>query len=369
MILSEKEYRFIKEESVIGRYVTHGQITDYVSKVTSDFWVDDIGKSVEGKSIKAITLGSGPKKILMWSQMHGNESTTTKAVLDLINFLRTNDEDAQEILENCTLKIIPMLNPDGANTYTRTNANGVDLNRDAKDLTQPESRILRQIFDTFQPDYCFNLHDQRTIYSVGGTKKPATISFLAPAFDAERNSSVSRIKSMALIYQMTDVLQELIPGQVGRYDDAFNPNCVGDTFQMLETSTVLFEAGHYPGDYQREKTRKYIFMALLTALESLAKFGLKEFAPHLYTDIPENGKLFYDVIVRNVDIIKPSLRPNDAIGILYKEILLEGEIWFQPQIEKIGNLDSHFGHEEYDCKNLQNLEGLKKQSFWELINH
>ncbi|WP_273566709.1 hypothetical protein [Maribacter halichondriae] len=173
---------------------------------------------------------------------------------------------------------------------------------------------------------------------------------------------------MALIYYMNKVLQQEIPGHVGRYDDAFNPNCVGDTFQMLETPTVLFEAGHYPGDYQREETRKFILAALLTALKTLANNMLHEFEPGLYTEIPENKKLFYDVIVRNVHVINANLKSDDSIGILYKEILQEKTIRFQPEIEKIANLDSHFGHEEYDCKNPRSLEDLKNQSFWDLVN-
>jgi hypothetical protein len=59
--------------------------------------------------------------------------------------------------------------------YTRLNANEVDLNRDSQNLTQPESKVLREIFDLFQPHYCFNLHDQRTIFGVS-TGKPA-VSF------------------------------------------------------------------------------------------------------------------------------------------------------------------------------------------------
>ncbi|WP_273566708.1 DUF2817 domain-containing protein [Maribacter halichondriae] len=98
------------------------------------------------------------------------------------------------MLEQCSLVILPMLNPDGAEVYTRVNANNVDLNRDAQERTQPESRILRQVFEEFRPEYCFNLHDQRTIYNVGDTNKPATVSFLSPAFDIERSISVSRKK-------------------------------------------------------------------------------------------------------------------------------------------------------------------------------
>lgn len=71
------------------------------------------------------------------------------------------------------------------------------MNRDVKECTQPESKILKQIFEKFQPEYCFNLHDQRTIYGVGDTNKSAIISFLAPAFDVERTIDANRSKSYA----------------------------------------------------------------------------------------------------------------------------------------------------------------------------
>ncbi|MBN8120072.1 DUF2817 domain-containing protein, partial [Vibrio vulnificus] len=85
-----------------------------------------------------VTWGEGPTKIFMWSQMHGNESTTTKAVIDLLNLL--NDEKESFIADwkkRFTFLIVPILNPDGAHYYTRVNANQVDLNRDSINLTQP----------------------------------------------------------------------------------------------------------------------------------------------------------------------------------------------------------------------------------------
>ena len=350
----------------MGRYVIHKQITDYLNRLPPQFVIETIGYSVEQKSIEAITLGSGSTKILMWSQMHGNESTTTKSILDLINYFRRSEEYADEILRGCTIRIIPMLNPDGAEAYTRVNANGIDLNRDAQALTQPESRVLRNCYEEFRPDYCFNLHDQRTIYNVGNTNKPATVSFLSPAFNLNRDLSPVRMKSMDLISLMNKELQESIPGQVGRYDDAFNANCVGDTFQMLETPTVLFEAGHYPRDYQREMTRKYIFMALLTALGA-ASSELLEFSPKLYTAIPENNKLYFDILIRNAWVIRPELKKNEALGLLFKEVLRDGSIYFEPEIDSVGNLDRYFGHLEYDCADEERLAQLKNESFWKDI--
>lgn len=291
--------------------------------------------------------------------MHGNESTTTKSVLDLINYVRTRSDMAQLILSNCTIAIIPILNPDGAAAYTRANANGVDLNRDAQDRTQPESVALRELYDRFKPDYCFNLHDQRTIFNVGDTDKPATVSFLAPAHDAQRSISRTRGISMQLIVAMDHEIQKYIPGQVGRFDDSFNKHCIGDTFQMLQTPTVLFEAGHFQGDYQRERTRYYIFMALLRGVEVIAKNEIDLFIRERYFDIPENNKLFFDVLIKNIHLLDPSRTPGHSAGILFVETLMDHKIDFVGKLEEVGDLDHRFAHKTYNCLDVKDLEILK----------
>ena len=297
--------------------------------------------------------------------MHGNESTTTKSLLDLINFLGSRSGVAQLILENCTLQLIPILNPDGATAYTRVNANAIDLNRDAQDRTQPESIVLRKVYDEFRPDYCFNLHDQRTIFNVGDTPKPATVSFLAPAHDEERSISNTRGVSMQLIVAMNEVLQQVIPGRVGRYDDAFNANCVGDTFQMLNTPTILFEAGHSPDDYDREQTRAHIFQAILAALVTIAQNKIDGYDQNDYFSIPENGKRFYDILIKNAHNAHSSVAEGEPIGLLFKEVLVDDKIEFVADVTKTGNLSGCFGHVTYDCAVKEELKALKRQSFYQ----
>src|SRR5690606_27024398 len=126
---------------------------------------------------KSVQVGNGETKVLMWSQMHGNASTTTKGLIDFLSYLNSDDEIAQKIKNYYTLYCIPILNPDGAELYTRANANEIDLNRDAKVLTQSESHVLRRTYLDFNPDLCFNLHDQRTIFGTENTGLPATMSF------------------------------------------------------------------------------------------------------------------------------------------------------------------------------------------------
>ena len=361
-MLSKTEYEEIKVKEIFGRYVINKHILDFLSRLHNSFDIDSPGSSVLDKPIKNIEIGNGPNRILMWSQMHGNESTTTKAVLDLINYLDGTSSVADDIKRTCTLKIIPILSPDGAESYTRVNANGTDLNRDAQSLRQPESIVLRQVFESFKPNFCFNLHDQRTIYNVGDTDKSASISFLAPSVDANRIVTESRATAMKLIVSMNKMLQNIIPGQVGRYDDGYNLNCVGDTFQTLGCPTVLFEAGHYHEDYEREETRKLIFQSLLTAVKTIGNEQVSDFDTFDYFEIPENGKQFFDILITNAHLYNSRFAEGISIGLLYEEILQEGKVIFRPKVEKVGECEGYFGHESFDCGIESDLLKLLKHN-------
>ncbi|SKB66097.1 M14 family metallopeptidase [Maribacter arcticus] len=363
------DYSEIYVSSIQSRYITYDHLNRFILGLSKSFKVITIGKSVRDEPIKSITFGHGPVRILMWSQMHGNESTTTKAVIDLLNYLKHDSVNALEIANQCTLEIIPILNPDGARDYTRVNANQIDLNRDAQDLTQPESRILKEEYDSFRPDFCFNLHDQRTIFNVGKTNKPATVSFLAPAFDVERNNSASRKLSMQLIAAMNSELQELIPGQVGRYDDGFNPNCVGDAFQMRETPTILFEAGHYYEDYQREKSREFIFHSLLKGINTIVLSQIENFTVEQYLAIPENGKQFVDISIINQKDLDNTKIIKSLFSIQYKEVLEVDKVVFSPVKHIFETRPAEiFGHKTFNLEVKEDLEWLKKNDILKLLD-
>ncbi len=363
----EISYGDFKVVELQGRYITNEHIEEFLLQLNSSFNLKVLGESVLDKPIYGLQIGTGPKRILMWSQMHGNESTTTKAVLDLIKYLMLELGNSRDILKSFAISIIPILNPDGAEVYTRINANQIDLNRDAQERSQPESKILRKLYDDFQPHYCFNLHDQRTIFNVRKINRPATISFLAPAFDEERTISESRLGSMKVIAAMNQKLQTYIPGQIGRYDDSFNQNCVGDAFQMLQTPTILFEAGHFPKDYEREKTREYIHMALMEALDTIRQEDLDKFTSTDYFDIPENQKLFCDVLITNAHVLDLNLEQGSKVSILFKEILVGETIEFKPKIE-IQTSEIVLGHEIKDASNFEDREWLEKRGILSLFS-
>lgn len=346
----EQLFTQYKETTISGRYLTLDHIKPLLDKLNTNGQVQIVGQSVLGELIYSYQIGTGPTRVYLWSQMHGNESTTTKALFDFINLLNGETDFAKRILETFTFLSIPILNPDGARLYTRANANEIDLNRDSQDLTQPESNVLRNVFENFKPHYCFNLHDQRTIFGAGTTGKPATVSFLAPSYNEEREVNENRLKAINIIAEINKVLQEYIPGQVGRFDDSFNINCIGDTFQYLGVPTILFEAGHYPGDYEREITRKYIFFALILSFKQISENDLVDNRFGEYLNISQNNVVFYDFMYKNVKINYDGIEIITNFVAQYKEELIENKIHFNAYIAEVGELENFFGHYEYDAK-------------------
>ena len=335
-----------KEVSLFGRYITLDQIEPLLAQYATTI----VGKSVLGKPIYHLQFGTGKTRILMWSQMHGNESTTTKALFDFINLAHSDTDLGRKLRSEFTFCLLPMLNPDGAHLYTRENANEIDLNRDAQNLSQPESVILRKAFEDFKPHYCYNLHDQRTIYGAGATGNPATVSFLAPAYNESRDINEVRVKAMNVIVAMNDVLQQCIPNQVGRFDDAFNLNCVGDTFQYLNVPTILFEAGHFQKDYDREITRKYIFTALVSGLCYYYENDIVHNKIDDYMKIPQNKVVFYDFVYKNVKINYDGIEKISNFAAQFKEVLKNDTITFEAVIAQVDDLENYFGHVEVDAK-------------------
>ena len=341
-----------KEQKLHGRYITLNDIEPILNLLNTNKELKLIGKSVQGKPIYRYKLGNGKTKILLWSQMHGNESTTTKALFDFLKLLKNDSDLSISLLKSFTFCCIPMLNPDGSKLYTRENANNVDLNRDFYNFSQPESRLLQDVFNDFKPHYCYNLHDQRTIYGVGNSGKPATVSFLAPAFNENRDYNSTRTKAVSVIVAMNLVLQRYIPGQVGRFDDSYNKNCAGDSFQLQNVPTILFEAGHFAEDYEREQSRKFIFIALLASCNYINENDIVDNVINDYLNISQNKVIFYDFVCKNSKINYDSSKKSITFAAQYKEELSDGKIQFNSYIEKIDDLDDFFGHVELDAENL-----------------
>lgn len=259
-----------------------------------------IGTSIEGRAIWHVTIGRGPTHVLLWSQMHGDEASATSALFDLLVYIR----EQRVWLDQLTLHIVPMLNPDGAQRFQRRNAQGIDINRDAARLQTPESRALMALRDRVTPAVGFNLHNQNWQTSVGRPPQPAAISLLSVAYDEPRSVNAGRMLTKRLGAIVRDALEPLAAGRLGRYDDEFEPRAFGDLVTKAGTPVLLIETGPWPGAWE-EADRTLVqlnFVALVSALDALATGRVAKAAVARYDSLPENEGRMLHTVIRNATV-------------------------------------------------------------------
>ena len=356
-------YEEFQEPSLEKRRIKHADLQPLIAKWKADQTVEvsQVGTSIEGRSLHLLSMGTGNTDVFLWSQMHGNEPTATQAIFDILNFFAgsTFAEEKQEILSRLKVHFLPMLNPDGAEVFQRRNTLGIDINRDALRLQSPEGRTLKKVRDSLAADFGFNLHDQSTYYNAERTEKPATISYLAPPFNYERDVDESRAAAMQVIVYMNSIIQKYAPGQVGRYSDDFEPRAFGDNIQKWGTSTILIESGGYPSDPEKQEIRKLNYVSILSALYTIAQGNYKDIPLEDYEKIPENDRKLFDLKIENVAYPLLGKEYIMDIGIHRLEVDLEDheEFWYSSRIIDQGDLSTYYGYKTFDGTGYKIIPG------------
>jgi hypothetical protein len=263
--------------------------------------------------------------------------------------------------EQCTLYILPMVNPDGAEVFQRRNAMDIDINRDFHRQESPEGRILRRLRDEINPHFGFNLHDQSTLWSAGNTGNPATISLLAPAYDEILSVNTTRERAMKVIAIINSAIQETIPGQVGRFNDEYEPRAFGDNFQAAGTSTILIEAGGYYNDPEKQYIRKIFFQSILAGLICIADESYLKAKTTDYFSIPENKKLHFHLLLRNCKLERNGVPYMIDIGLCSEEKVTRNakSVKYTYMVTELGDLSNYYGYDEMICEDFTLTEKTK----------
>ncbi len=109
----------------------------------------EVGKTALGKALYGYVAGNpqSKKAIAVLGRQHPPEITGHYAYASFVEYLLGNSEDAKQFRDKYRIYLIPVVNPDGVDLgHWRTNANGVDLNRDWAEFNQPETVALREYF-------------------------------------------------------------------------------------------------------------------------------------------------------------------------------------------------------------------------------
>ncbi len=125
------------------------------------------GRSVEGRPIRCRSFGSGEGVVLVLAGIHGDEPAGTPLLEELGRRLR----DRPALVEGGRVVLLPIANPDGLTGERRTNARGVDLNRNfpaanwrggggqgREPLSEPESRALLELIEEHRPRAVISVH-------------------------------------------------------------------------------------------------------------------------------------------------------------------------------------------------------------------
>ncbi|HEY9449918.1 MAG TPA: M14 family zinc carboxypeptidase [Gemmatimonadaceae bacterium] len=305
-----QEYRV---GAITTRRFTHAAFWRAVEPwlASSAFRTRDVGKSLQGRAIRTVTFGEGETTVLLWSQMHGDESTATMALADIFRYLATAPGDSlrERLRQRLTVTFIPMLNPDGAQVFQRRNAAGVDVNRDARELATPEARALKAVGDAVKPDFGFNLHDQNARTLAGPRGKQAAIALEVPAYSADGSYNTVRGHARLVAATVARMLSTEIPGRVSKYDETFNPRAFGDNMQKWGVSTVLIESGALPGDPEKQRLRALNVAAILGALDAIATGAYAGADTASYEMLPSNEGGAHNVLILGGRLALPGEEP------------------------------------------------------------
>ena len=315
-----------------------------------------VSSSLEGRPIYEICHGKAEgTSVIIWSQMHGTESTATRALMDIFEFLLAEEDDKlkpQDLIAAKSLRaaiaslnihFIPLVNPDGANNWQRVTSQEmsgkhpclfvggadsfpvagpglVDMNRDAWTMETAEAKLLWRAFANFdrtkgekQPIFGFTLHDQ-TSTSVAGYDTPASITLLAPAANGPKYFNDTRYRATQIVQRMDDLVQAERPEMTSRYSDDWGPVYFGDSFVMVGVGMIVIESGQAKLDPEKVTLRRTNFKTILRALWEMAGdyknidpvdwMPPKDFHRKSYSAStvpkPPSRSVFFDVLLRNV---------------------------------------------------------------------
>ena len=148
---------------------SYSQVSDYLRQLAAAngrVKLEAIGYSRQGRPLWLVTVtdrhspAAGKMRLFIIARQHGNEPAGTTATLALVeHFALAPSALEQAVLKHLEIIAVPVANPDGAVANQRSNAAGVDLNRDWQRASQPETQALQAAIRTYRPHAIMDLHE------------------------------------------------------------------------------------------------------------------------------------------------------------------------------------------------------------------
>lgn len=130
-----------------------------------------LGHSLDGQPIDCLEVGEGETQVWLFARQHPGESMAEWWMEGALECLTDpGDPVARVLRQRCRLHLVPNANPDGSRRgHLRTNAAGVNLNREWHDPTparSPEVLAIRNAMDASGVGFAIDVHGDEAIPAV-----------------------------------------------------------------------------------------------------------------------------------------------------------------------------------------------------------
>ncbi len=157
--------------------------------------VRTLGITAQGRAIQAFRLGDPVAKrtVVLIGVMHGSERAPGLTLKTL--------RDSSRSVTGVNLWVIPVLNPDGSATGRRTNARGVDLNRNFPHTwsravrgagqragSERETRAVMRFLDRIDPEVVISLHSPFAVVDTSVSKRRGLATALSRELSLPRRN-------------------------------------------------------------------------------------------------------------------------------------------------------------------------------------
>lgn len=137
--------RFIAAQEVIDAADTQDWATALARRGGGR--IERIGRSREGRAIDAVSFGRDDARhvVLILGRQHPPEISGALALQAFAERLLDDSPEMRRFRSDVRIVLVPLVNPDGVeHGHWRTNRSGVDLNRDWRTQSQPETRAVAE---------------------------------------------------------------------------------------------------------------------------------------------------------------------------------------------------------------------------------
>jgi Zinc carboxypeptidase len=200
------------------------QVQQYLAQVAQDspvLTLEQLGRSAGKRWISTVIASKDPQfatsseprtddklTVLLIGSQHGSEPSGTEGLLWLIQKIAQGEADA--LLQHLHLIILPLANPDGRdNDLSRYNENMVDINRDFLLALQPETRLIIDLMNKYQPDVLLDIHEASAYKKILGGEQGYLTNFEAQLAVSNHPNVDSRIRDFTNQLLLPELVQRI----------------------------------------------------------------------------------------------------------------------------------------------------------------